>query len=277
MDQGVHVKSAFYGLGSPQRILAPKVALSHVSNKKSFLKQLKQGGISVVIGGLLLLSPLPVIAAEVIAGPVNKVIDGDTIIVDATRIRLFGIDAPEVKQSCNARGSLVSCGVQSKEALERKIKSAHVNCAVKSTDMYGRRVAICRLESPPEDLNAWLVAEGHAVAYRRYSHMYVPLEDNARRKKKGIWASNFQEPEQWRKEHPRGKRNIEVPPGHLPASPPSAAECLIKGNINRKEKVYHLPGGEYYDSVKIDIAAGERWFCTEEQALMAGWRPARGG
>lgn len=58
------------------------------------------------------------------------------------------------------------------------------------------------------------------------------------------------------------------------ATPP--AGCLIKGNINSKgEKIYHMPGGEYYDQTTIDPQTGERWFCSEEDAIAAGWRRSK--
>ncbi len=54
------------------------------------------------------------------------------------------------------------------------------------------------------------------------------------------------------------------------------SQCVIKGNINSKgERIYHVPGGRYYDRTKIDTSKGERWFCTEAEAKAAGWRPPK--
>lgn len=171
---------------------------------------------------------------RILQGPA-RVIDGDTIVVDNTRVRLFGIDAPESKQSCGFKGHDVSCGTSSTNALIKKIGKSPVRCLVKRKDIYGRSVAICKLDGRmgEQDLNGWMVAQGHAVrlkvlffflvavtcdaflclctkciaqvAYRRYSRTYVKEEDRARAEKKGIWATDFEQPDVWRKEHPRGR------------------------------------------------------------------------
>lgn len=64
--------------------------------------------------------------------------------------------------------------------------------------------------------------------------------------------------------------------GEVVPDPTPAPPCeIIKGNISRTgEKIYHVPGGANYEQVKIDEAAGELFFCTEEEAVAAGWRKA---
>ncbi len=80
---------------------------------------------------------------------------------------------------------------------------------------------------------------------------------------RGIWASEFVKPWEWR----RGKR--------LAANDNTPGQCRIKGNINAKgERIYHMPGGQWYDRTKIDLAQGERWFCSVNDARAAGWRRA---
>ncbi|MGL5862219.1 MAG: hypothetical protein ACRCY9_13285 [Phycicoccus sp.] len=69
-------------------------------------------------------------------------------------------------------------------------------------------------------------------------------------------------------------------PPAAPAKPKpvvgDSASCSIKGNIAEDgEKIYHLPGQRYYDKTKIEEPAGERWFCTEQDAVTAGWRQAK--
>ena len=56
--------------------------------------------------------------------------------------------------------------------------------------------------------------------------------------------------------------------------PGPASGCLIKGNVSDRGRIYHLPGSDAYDKVRIDPGKGERWFCTEDEARAAGWRPA---
>lgn len=122
--------------------------------------------------------------------------------VAGTRVRLFGIDAPEKKQAClDGRGESYLCGQAATSALREVIGNAPVACTVKTKDMYRRSVAVCTVVRPgerPLDLNAWLVEEGHAVAYRRYSKDFVPAELRAQEAKRGIWAGRFELPEGWR-------------------------------------------------------------------------------
>ena len=61
-----------------------------------------------------------------------------------------------------------------------------------------------------------------------------------------------------------------------PESSSNTTDCLIKGNINSKgEKIYHVPGQQYYNDTKIEENKGERWFCTEAEAIAAGWRKSK--
>ena len=125
-------------------------------------------------------------------GPV-RVIDGDTLDLDGERIRLHGIDAFERNQTCGAQ----ACGRIAAEALAGRIDGRAVACTVHDVDRYGRSVAVCVSEG--RDLNGWMVAEGHAVAYRRYSADYVPEEAAARRAGRGGWRGGFDDPEAWRR------------------------------------------------------------------------------
>jgi endonuclease YncB( thermonuclease family) len=130
-------------------------------------------------------------ALETIAGRAS-VIDGDTIEIHGTRIRLFGIDAPEGGQYCMVEGNPTRCGQRAALALSDKINSHPVTCESKDRDSYGRVVAICRVAG--EDLNAWMVAQGWALAYRHYSIKYVSQEQEAAAAKRGIWRGEFISP-----------------------------------------------------------------------------------
>lgn len=139
---------------------------------------------------------------EVVRG-VPRVVDGDTLAIDTRRIRLFGVDAPEKAQSCQrhkGKGSY-SCGMDSQHALEEHLKGQTVACEVQRLDQYGRSVAACTLPNG-EDLSAWLVQSGNAVAYRKYSgEKYVALETEAKKAERGIWASDFTMPAEYRRQH----------------------------------------------------------------------------
>ena len=141
-------------------------------------------------------APRSAAAKDPIVGTAS-VIDGDTIDIHGQRFRLHGIDAPESKQTCLLAGQPVRCGQQAALALADKIGRSPVSCVQKDVDRYGRIVAVCSARG--ENLNAWLVQSGHAMAYRAYSKDYVAEEASAKAEKFGIWATEFQPPWEWRK------------------------------------------------------------------------------
>jgi endonuclease YncB( thermonuclease family) len=128
---------------------------------------------------------------------IARVIDGDTIDVHGTHIRLNGIDAPESKQTCEANGQTYACGEQATEALIVLLGARPVECAERGKDRYQRIIATCQVDST--DVGGWMVEHGWAVAYRKYSLDYVSAEDRARSAKLGIWAGTFDMPEDWRR------------------------------------------------------------------------------
>lgn len=138
---------------------------------------------------LLALSFATPSAAERIAGTAS-VIDGDTIEIHGTRIRLDAMDALESRQSCTLPGGKEwRCGKEASFALADRIGRAPVECEVSGRDRYGRSIATCAQHG--EDLGGWMVENGWAVAYRRYGLQYVPAEERARAARRGIWASRF--------------------------------------------------------------------------------------
>ena len=145
--------------------------------------------------------------AEEISGNAN-IIDGDSIKIGSKKIRLFGIDAPEIKQKCKNMYFSISfitfqknydCVLNSKRALEKKINKKRISCKTRSKDRYGRILAICYLEK--KDLNMWMVQSGNAIAYKRYSKRYLTQENEAKKKKIGLWSGTFLEPEKWRRKY----------------------------------------------------------------------------
>jgi endonuclease YncB( thermonuclease family) len=129
---------------------------------------------------------------------VASVIDGDTIEIRGTRIRLFGIDAPEGRQECRRRdGRAWRCGQQAALALQDHIGRRPLICTERDVDQYGRIVAQCQVNG--EDINAWLVAQGWAAAYTAYSRDYAAQERAARAAGFGIWSGEFVMPWDWRR------------------------------------------------------------------------------
>ena len=144
----------------------------------------------------ILLSATPATANEL--NGVASVIDGDTVEIRGTRIRLHGIDAPESRQLCTRpSGQSWRCGQQAALALSDRIGRRSVSCVARDTDRYGRIIAVCSQDGI--DLNAWMVAEGWAVAYRRYSLDYASAETEAQSAGRNIWSGTFVMPWDWRR------------------------------------------------------------------------------
>jgi endonuclease YncB( thermonuclease family) len=144
---------------------------------------------------LAVLLPQPVVA-ETIVG-VARVIDGDTIEIAEQRIRVWGIDAPEAAQRCKEDGALYPCGLDASHALTKKMRRKSVSCTRRDTDRYGRMVAVCQADGV--DVSEWMVQQGQAVAFRKYSVDYVADEDRARMAKVGMWAGEFENPADFRR------------------------------------------------------------------------------
>ena len=210
-------------------------------------------------------------AAEPIAGPV-RVIDADTIDVGHVRVRLHGIDAAEADQTCDLEGAVWRCGAWAAGRVRDLFEGRAAACERVDTDRYGRAVARCAVEGAdaiadakagpgvPVDMGAEIVGRGLAVAYRRYSDEYVGVEAQARAREAGVFSGAMEEPAT----HRRGAS------GRAPPDP----ACPIKGNVSANGRIFHPPGGAFYDRTAIDEGRGERWFCTAEEALAAGWRAA---
>ena len=128
-----------------------------------------------------------------------KIIDGDTIHLNNEKIRFTGIDTPELKQTCNKNNEIVYCGIQAKQLLIDKIGKNKVNCVREGKDQYKRTLAECFVNDI--SLSRFLVREGYAFAYRKYSKKFINDENYAKKNKIGIWSMNFEYPWDWRKKN----------------------------------------------------------------------------
>lgn len=127
----------------------------------------------------------------------GRVIDGDTLDVGTVRVRLHGIDAFERNQMCERATGVWDCGSAATRSLRQRAEGRQLVCEVLDTDRYGRKVSRCKRNGV--DVARVLVAEGLALAYRRYSQDYVAEESAARARGVGAWNGSFDRPEQWRR------------------------------------------------------------------------------
>ncbi len=209
---------------------------------------------------LMLVLASPSVAGE-FAGKV-RVIDGDTIDVGETRVRIHGIDAPERDQPCTTlTGQNWACGDWVTRAVRDRYQGAHALCAAVDRDRYGRVVARCFVEG--QDIGRALVADGLAYAYRKYSNDYDLEEKAAFVADAGIHGFTMQSPARYRLTRIKGRNAPD-------------ANCRIKGNISATgTRIYHMPGQKFYEKTGIRPEQGERWFCSEAQARASGWRAAK--
>lgn len=226
--------------------------------------------VGVVALGVLSLVP----AREIEARPSNdhgaehgsisgvaRVIDGDTIEIDGRSIRLEGIDAPEHGQTCGRRFfGTWKCGTAAAAALREAVAGRSVTCESHGDDKYGRMLGICFVDG--QDINAKMVREGLAWAFVKYSKTYVSEEAEARADRAGIWTGEAEPAWQYREKRWAGAEQA-APSG-----------CAIKGNVTGYGRIYYTPWSPRYATVKIEAEKGERWFCSEAEALSAGWRAA---
>nr|WP_315520554.1 thermonuclease family protein [uncultured Campylobacter sp.] len=145
----------------------------------------------LIVRLLLILTPLISLTAE--QSKVIKISDGDTIVVlndkEQTKVRLYGIDAPEKKQNY---------GQKSRQFLASLIAGQMVEIEPKGKDRYKRTLGIVHYKG--QDINAQMVLNGYAWAYVKYSRIYVDHEKIAREKKRGVWQSSDPTPPwEWRK------------------------------------------------------------------------------
>lgn len=207
------------------------------------------------------LSLLPLTAAAAPQG-IIRVIDADTWDVGSTRVRLHGIDAPELAQTCDTEQRINwSCGVWVSNLIRAQYDGKIARCDMITIDKYNRTVARCWVNG--RDVGRDMVADGLAFAYRKYSMAYDFEEKTAAFIDRGLHAHRVQSPAQFRVTRAKGR----ISPDH---------DCVIKGNISTKgTRIFHIPGQQYYERTGINSAKGERWFCTAAQAVQAGWRASR--
>ena len=125
------------------------------------------------------------------------VVDGDTIKLGDVKIRFSGIDAPEINQTCVASEGKVACGKISRDILITKVTNNKISCTDEGKDFYGRVLGERFVNG--ESLSRYLVREGFAFAYRKYSDKFILDEEYAKSNRLGMWSMKFQYPWDYRK------------------------------------------------------------------------------
>ncbi|NMB92520.1 MAG: thermonuclease family protein [Parcubacteria group bacterium] len=195
---------------------------------------------------------------------VTRVIDGDTIEIEGgQKVRYIGIDTPE---TVDPRKPVQCFGVEASKKNKELVEGKRVRLEkdVSETDKYGRLLRYVYADDI--FVNDYLVRQGYAYASTfppdvKYQDKFVEAQKEARENNRGLWSACS------------GLQQTTI--SLSPINSSSNSQCLIKGNINSEgEKIYHLPDCPDYEKTKIDESRGERWFCTEEEAIKAGWRKA---
>ena len=148
---------------------------------------------AAIVAALLLVLATPSSAAV-------GVVDGDTLSIGSERVRLWGIDAPEMRQTCYRRDVAFECGREARRALLQIIRGRDVTCTPVARDRYGRTVARCRAAG--DDLGSEMARAGWALDYTRYSGgRYAADQTAAQQAQRGLWAPGvtFTAPWEWRK------------------------------------------------------------------------------
>jgi endonuclease YncB( thermonuclease family) len=163
-----------------------------------------------LIAVALIAAALARISTDSLSGEAFAV-DGDSLRVGEARLRLEGIDAPEIGQTCMVAGRAVDCGRQARNHLRSLIGGADVDCSGWQQDKYGRLLVRCTARSV--DLNAAMVRDGWAVAFGDFENE----EREARKEKRGLWQGDFQEPREWRREHVEAPADLDPQVGSVSA------------------------------------------------------------
>lgn len=226
---------------------------------------------------------VPTLAAATEVTGVARILDGDTVQVANTKIRLTGIDAPETDQVClNQQSEVWACGVAARDELIKHAQNVPWTCRGTAHDRFHRLLAKC--EANGEDVQKWMVQSGWALSFIRYSHVYDNDEAAARSAKAGLWAGAFIAPWDWRNRNKKtvilGAVSVSIDAQNKLLSSVSAAGapspgCDIKGNVNRHGAcIFHQPGGRWYAKINMELN-GKRWFCSVQEAEAAGCRPTK--
>ncbi len=192
---------------------------------------------------------------------VTRVVDGDTIEIEGgQKVRYIGINTPETVDPRRP----VECFGKEAASKNRELvegRGIYLEKDVSETDKYGRLLRYVYVDRT--FVNDYMVRNGYAQASSyppdvKYQNQLTQAQQEARQDSRGLWGS--------------------CQPGQSQASQTQTNQsgCVIKGNISSSgDRIYHMPGQKYYDKTVIDESKGEHWFCTENEAIAAGFRKSK--
>lgn len=251
------------GLRMPRLAIPPRAGLA------AAVVALVAGGAWLMSGSGFTFGRITGLLASAVGGskPLEgraEAISGDLMRVGNTTVRLAGIEAPEDQQMCGTGNRRFRCAAEARAALARLVNGRSVRCSLSGTDAGGRALARCMRGKT--DINEELVREGHVFAASGLFAAYASQERQAREAKAGVWGGgDSQRPADFRaKVWDEAKRR--APDG-----------CPIKGVLSGGSKVYLLPWSPEYERGRVQKARGERWFCSEREAVGAGFKPSLRG
>jgi endonuclease YncB( thermonuclease family) len=217
-------------------------------------------GRGALLGFPITTASLPFTSSKSVEGR-GSALGPDTIRVGTTVVRLSGIEAPEREQRCVRPGNKRwRCGDAATATLQRLAGGRALKCTVGTADAAGVASGVCF--DGETDINASYVKSGHAFAASGVFSRYGSAESEAKAAKAGLWAGDAERPSEWRaKQWDEAKRR--APDG-----------CPIKGHVTGSTRAYVLPWSSDYERVRVNAARGGRWFCSEEEAVGAGWKPS---
>lgn len=190
-----------------------------------------------------------------------QAISGDTLRISGRLVRLQHIEAPERGQTCQRDGGKPwKCGERAKAALADLVRRSKVQCTLAGSA--GNAVLEGDCSIGDKDLGEALVREGHVFAKSGLFARHSAHEGEARSRKLGIWSGAQQRPADYRSSLWEEARRA-APEG-----------CPIKGEVSSRGRHYVTPWMSGYERVQVRPSRGGRWFCSEEEALSAGWVPS---
>ena len=215
---------------------------------------------TLLLGGLVLSWEIGK-SHETTAGTYG-VIDGDTLEVGGRTIRISGIDAPELGQLCRNNNKVYRCGLEAALTLKRLISvEGKIDC--RAAPGRPKEEKSCQVGN--RDVGEAMLRQGYAVALPSAPATYRSAEQGAKSSRLGLWRGDFMMPAAWRD----GQRLPEI------EGEPRQA-CDIKGRITDKGvRHYLVPTDPGYEEIEIDRSRGERLFCSDDEAELAGWRRGR--